>query len=483
MDIRLMLDVGASQAPPGRKTEPPPKCEEFEKTLQMAKMEETPGEVAETEPNAQLQTLDPERKEAEKSETGSKEPVGPPIALPLIDPNFASRLNLVELSQFLPNGGGFKGFTLDQGTKPISAPIMLGQQKAVPFTSPAVQVIDTTKVSAPIDLVSTPLDATSNKALGSLIESTFNSKASTESLQSVVISNNEAQTTPTSIKPEVKVQIDQQLSSQIKAQLNVTSVQSLTSAVINTSASPKLAEAQVVVNQKVATIEVKSESGKPQLTAPEVVPVDGSARSLEQAFESATDSSDSKDDDKPDCDLPLPVSSQQTPTIDSPKESKPISASQMTSSERQVMIDSIAKRIDELASRSVRNEVRVEMHPPELGSVVVNLRKDLTGLTATLNASNEPLRQALHESRNDLAGALSDRNVGQVRIEVRGASADTMNMGQQQQNQAQSNHQQYQDHQTKQASQFAQRSFRESLETVESPAKTRVITTLLDMEI
>ena len=74
---------------------------------------------------------------------------------------------------------------VEPNTPPIIAPITLGQQKAVPFTSPAVQVIDTTTISAPIDLVSTPLDATSNKALSSLIETTFNSKAPTEAMQSV----------------------------------------------------------------------------------------------------------------------------------------------------------------------------------------------------------------------------------------------------------------------------------------------------------
>ena len=154
---------------------------------------------------------------------------------------------------------------------------------------------------------------------------------------------------------------------------------------------------------------------------------------------------------------------------------------QLTATERQVMVENISKKIDELAAKSVRNEVRVEMHPPELGSVVINIRKDMAGLTATLNASNEPLRQALHESRNDLAGALADRNVGQVKIEVRGASADTMSMGQQfSQAQSQQHNQQ---NQSKQATLPTGRLIAEEKPAIDQPAPKRVSTALLDMEI
>jgi flagellar hook-length control protein FliK len=145
------------------------------------------------------------------------------------------------------------------------------------------------------------------------------------------------------------------------------------------------------------------------------------------------------------------------------------------------MVDTIAKKIDELAIKSVRNEVRVEMNPPELGSVIVNIRKDMAGVTATLNASNEPLRQALHESRNDLAGALADRNIGQVRIEVRAASADSMSMGQQF-NQAQSQNQS-QNHHPRHTAPSVEKRALESNDQVDQPRARRAVTTLLDMEI
>ena len=410
MDLRLILDGGAKPiAPPGKGTESPPPPDEFKKTLNAAKKEEkTPGEVAEKEPNAQLQKLD--SKEDEKEDCDAKPNVAAVVNIPVA--------LLAQQAVSIPVA--------------IAAPVKVAPQstvagdfkndsKLVDTISPTLQPKDLT-VQLPPDLRSLKQNLPNSKVIGF-------TDASTKSDANRLVQGADGQT-----------KID------LPKDLNIQSVQTAQTSEI--TAQPEIATmvAKAVSgegNEPVKnTIDIKIET-KGVLAGTQTGNVAVAAKqegSLSQSF----DRQDSKSDDSKDSDVdalgalnnaPKTAVSNEAPIAPAKSDVK------LDAANRQKIVDTVSQKIDELSVRSVRNEVRVQMQPAEMGTVVVNVRKDLEGLTATLSATNEPLRQALHESRNDLAGALADRNVGQVRVEVRSASADTMNMGQQF-NQANSNSQQ-----------------------------------------
>ena len=509
------MDGGASpQAPPGRIAESPPLKEEFEKTLQTAKKEETPGEVAENEPNAQLQKLD-----SEKKETESKIPdlaVCPPVQ---IDPAILAQLQLAGIAQLAstpksavtnkePAGSTVAqsgNQTVVQGrAEPLaqSARLLSGllsdpemAQKTgrepvadLPGITKGLQFDGLSDTKLPIlnqkaviqtaDASILKLDATQNTNISALVASAF--EGGTDKKQAV----GQLKLDPTKTVIEFAARADKStviMAEPAKAQLNVTSVQSISSEVISQTATVKTAPG---TNERIVAKPTTSSNSKLAIPSGSKESSVAIGTVLAESAESSQDEGgNNAERDSKNSDPQIDVPNTQSPVAT--KEAAPtnptVSGHQLTTAERQAVVDTLTRKIEELATKSVRNEVRVEMHPPDLGSVVVNIRKDMAGLTATLNASNEPLRQALHASRNDLAGALTDRNVGQVKIEVRGANADTMNLGQQfSQEQSQ---QQNQQQQTRQAIQNANRLALETKESAEQPAPRRAVTTLLDMEI
>ena len=478
MDIRLLVDGAASpQAPPGRTAESPPLIEEFKKTLQSARKEDTPGEVADKEPNAQLQKLDPARQETEaaKKEPGAKAPVDPTAISIKFDPAILAQLQQVVFAQL----------AVPVQLDPTTAPLV---KTVVPVTAIDLKGADkiAKAVVAPQGQNALPnLDATSNETISAMVASAFANN--TGAAVKANAKGNDTPNLPTAAqsKSTDRPTVQQALgsvatvkeTSDAQAKLNITSV--LTS---SSSISSQLDAGSAAVKvQPLANAVVPTGKSAP-LTDFKSIAVEKDAVSVVSVEVSQGNSEETSSKDK-ESDSQSSNPQIQTP-VQTSEIAQPASATtnhQLTATERQVMVENISKKIDELAAKSVRNEVRVEMHPPELGSVVINIRKDMAGLTATLNASNEPLRQALHESRNDLAGALADRNVGQVKIEVRGASADTMSMGQQfSQAQSQQHNQQ---NQSKQATLPTGRLIAEEKPAIDQPAPKRVSTALLDMEI
>ena len=484
MDIRLTMDGGPSpKAPPGKVTESPPKPKEFEKTLQTAKKEETPGEVADKEPNAQLQKLDSEKKEA-----GTKIPT-PPTAVPIeIDPAILAQLQFAGIAPIAATISPLATTPVDPGQQCAVKNLDSNTAKVDP-TGPKVDMTVISPIAKAVIAQIEPgkgnLDATKNPVISDLVTTAFSN---------VVASTSKTPLDPTG-KPVMQdpgFKIDLALTSDQKQSLNITSVRSAVQTPVQTQNQPTEQTTSAVIERAVATV-VAPEGQKPtgqtsvnptmvanatEFSSTVTRTVDASSQTLA----GGKDNSQSNNKPGEDSNSASQDVQAQIPVQDAAPTTSTAPTHQLTTAERQAMVDTISKRIDELAAKSVRNEVRVEMHPPELGSVVINIRKDMAGLTATLNASNEPLRQALHESRNDLAGALAYKSVGQVKIEVRGASADTMNMGQQF-NQARSQHDQHQQHQTRQTSLNAGKAAIESKESPLPTAPRRAITTLLDMEI
>jgi flagellar hook-length control protein FliK len=327
------------------------------------------------------------------------------------------------------------------------------------------------------------LDATSNAAISAMVASAFTNNASPSAKLDPKGFFTEVQAKPTdgpTIQQALGIVATPKGITDARGKLNITSVQcSATSIASQLDSSSSAAKVQPLVNAVIPT-------GKGVVsTDPKTLAIERDAISVTstEVAQSGNQKAPSKDRKQDDSQSSNPEMQAPLQTSDVAKPAPTITEYQQTATERQAMVDNISKKIEELAAKSVRNEVRVEMHPPDLGSVVVNIRKDIAGLTATLNASNEPLRQALHESRNDLAGALSDRNVGQIKIEVRGASADNMNMGQQYSQAQQQQNQQNQQNQSKQATLPTGRIISDDKSEIDQPTQRRVSTTLLDMEI
>ena len=514
METRLIIDGGASApAPPGKIAESPPPKEEFEKTLQTAKKEETPGEVAENEPNAQLQKLD-----SEKKETGSKILVAP-VGLPIhIDPAILAQLQSVGIAQITSTASPTSNIKEDPGHQmkavvqsfqatntvkldplgPLmgkvtpqldlksigTAVVQADKQKGVLHSDSKFAELSDKAVAQSLEALTLQLDATKNPTISALVTSAFDGTG--EKKLGLGTANIDSATTllDTPAKVTTAAKPNLIITDQAKVQLNVTSIKATSNEVV-AQLSPAITSASL--NEKVSVKTGLNPNSKIAIVADQKESSSGigailsTTDQMTQGGLTRDDNPEENASEKQKDDSKLQVPNMQGPasTNDAAPTTSTVSAHQMTTAERQAVVDTLTQKIEELAAKSVRNEVRVEMHPPDLGSVVVNIRKDMTGLTATLNASNEPLRQALHASRNDLAGALTDRNVGQVKIEVRGASADTMNLGQQF-SQAQSHHQNQQD---KKASHNAGNFDRETKETIEKPSQKRAITTLLDMEI
>ncbi|MEI8283313.1 MAG: flagellar hook-length control protein FliK, partial [Armatimonadota bacterium] len=424
---------------------PPPK-EEFEKTLQSAK-EETHGEVADKEPNAQLPKLD-----SAKNEDGMKIPPSPVGNSILIDPAIIAQLQVVGIVPIvvpqpaIPTANGIQGIPIAGIPVKDLKVDSIGSATISPIINPIAIAPIAKEVVIPNLTVTPNLDATKSQTISALVSSAFEGSLNL-SVQATIQGGN----TKAVVNPVQQI-LQNQIPQDQTAKLNITSIQSTTNFVADTIVAEKVAinPAVIDVPKPVSTASAK---GVGESTITGVNTAQSAVAELASAsLGDAKSDSQSKDQTQDDPQAVMPETQMPATVQDAAPTTTAVPTHQLTTAERQAMVDTISKRIDELAVRSVRNEVRVEMHPPELGSVVINIRKDMAGLTATLNASNEPLRQALHESRNDLAGTLANRNFGQVKIEVRGADAETMNMGQQF-SQARSNqNQQQQDQQSKQAS-------------------------------
>lgn len=122
-----------------------------------------------------------------------------------------------------------------------------------------------------------------------------------------------------------------------------------------------------------------------------------------------------------------PAGQPQVKTVSTEITEKVEQSMSMTPTERRAVVHQLTQKIEALAVNSVRNEVTVRMEPAELGTVVVQVTKGISGLTASLCASDQHLQTTLHEAKNELAAVLTAKTNSTVRVEV--LSADSMPMG------------------------------------------------------
>ena len=94
----------------------------------------------------------------------------------------------------------------------------------------------------------------------------------------------------------------------------------------------------------------------------------------------------------------------------------------LTSRERAEAVQQVLKNIDRLNLMHSREAVNIRLEPEQLGTVVIEIQKSINGLSANLEASNQPLREALDHSRNELVARLQNRGINQIQISVQETS-------------------------------------------------------------
>lgn len=94
------------------------------------------------------------------------------------------------------------------------------------------------------------------------------------------------------------------------------------------------------------------------------------------------------------------------------------SAKGLTARERAEAVRQVQKGVERMNLRNSRESIQIRLEPEQLGSVVVELKRGVEGFTAMLQASNEPLREALQQSRGELAVGLAAKGVQDVKITV-----------------------------------------------------------------
>jgi hypothetical protein len=104
------------------------------------------------------------------------------------------------------------------------------------------------------------------------------------------------------------------------------------------------------------------------------------------------------------------VQNEQTGRIDNAKGLSP--------RERAEAVRQVQKGMERINLRNSRESIQIRLEPEQLGSVMIELQRGSEGLTAMLQASNEPLREALHQSRSELAASMAAKGVQDVKVTV-----------------------------------------------------------------
>jgi flagellar hook-length control protein FliK len=362
MDVRLLMDGGVHiGAPPGNKVEsPPPNRKEFSQELEKAKGESKTGEVVESEPNAPLQKLDSSKEEQDLLRDGSMASLMP------LDFILSASISTLPTDVASVREGGV---IEDAQIAPLTAGGHFGVLLEGQVLSDGLTDLDQAAVKSEFDALAENLNATDIQFL------------------------------------ETKVPNQAVVGAEIQS----------------ASSAPTEVTASNIVSPKATTLETTTETDSNESIAGNGqsigTPSTGNASTGSQ--ESATDS-EAEDSSEHAQGHPL-ISSEtvasslnvDAKTLDEVKDSVGLSPQ-----ERAKVVAKIADKIEQLNANSVRQEVRVRMEPAELGSVVVRLKRDLEGITASLQASNEGLRDNLSESRKDLVAALNAKGLQQVKIEV-----------------------------------------------------------------
>lgn len=378
MDAGLLF-AGVSSAgkppesPPGIKESIPP--DEFQKMMERVEGKSS-GEVAEAEPNAQPQNLDSTEKLPEET---------------WVDANVLALL---------------------VSTAPV-----------VTLPTAATSVVENAEADAKVELPAL------GDELGSLSFSVVSGKvapAETEEVQSALnIVSVESKQSP--ITPNAVVETQTEETDLLVGE----SAPSADEPTVGDSLAIEPVERQMDMAHALIEAPKKVEEAAPTPKTETEASVTATPVSAETASgQSGLDKQDSEsgsNESEPSMPEVAPVASAPTPKPVHADVSKKVENSLgLTSAERKAVVHQLTQKIEQLAVNSVRNEVTVRMEPAELGTVLVQVAKDLNGMTASLSASDDRVQKTLHESRNELAATLTAKAHAPVRVEVIHAESTSM---------------------------------------------------------
>lgn len=397
MDVRLLMDGGVPlAAPPGKTVEsPPPNEGEFKKILQETESETKEiGEVAETEPKPQLQDLDSEMTQKETPLSGESSSFLLSLALlqlptqlvSPIDPNLAGLSEMrVALSSEIANSE--KSVSINALQVPVNEQLKmeLGENMMLDLNVKEITVTSEQTIQ--------PTSA--EQIIGQSVLSLETEQTSNQS----VLNQNEIQ--PLTEQAILSDQVNLPISKSNPNQTN---------------------EVKVEASEELSPVKIESAAVNPGKEAQANL---SGENSNSDSGDSRSPSDESVSDTEFNLKQPENVAAPEMKTNSSASE-KVESFRPLDRADRAKVVSQLVERIETLAANSVRNEVKVRMEPAELGTVLVSLKREVEGITAQLVASDERVKEALKEGRNELSQALAVRGLGSVKIEV--GKSESMNL-------------------------------------------------------
>ena len=391
MDAGLLF-AGVSSAgkppesPPGIKESTPP--DEFQKVMEQVEGKSS-GEVAEAEPNAQPQNLDSTEKLPEETWVDANvlallvstvPAVSLPTSVPSVVENVEVEANVDfpapdEKLELLPSQG-CKVAPAETADVQIALNIVSIESKQSPITTKAV-------IEAPVEEFTLPVAKAAPLADDlEVVKPTIAAPLTTEPVRSKMEESQAVVEAPSKFEAPKKVG---DTAPATKVETEIETEASLAAAPV----SGETASGQSGLDKQ----DSESSSNESEPSTPEVAPV---------------------------------VSAPTSRPVHAEVSKKVENSLGLTSAERKAVVHQLTQKIEQLAVNSVRNEVTVRMEPAELGTVLVQVAKDLNGMTASLSASDDRVRKTLHESRNELAATLTAKAHAPVRVEVIQAESTSM---------------------------------------------------------
>ena len=194
--------------------------------------------------------------------------------------------------------------------------------------------------------------------------------------------------------------------------LNATSVQVTAASSQPNQPTPIQANGDLSkIHNKVIGDKIKAEVGVNQKIA--------SAGSTDEKTDNSSAFSDGGKSDNPKFEFAAVIDNATSKPVDANQPTMEIGATQALSSDkREALVRQVTDRIQLLAASRPKEGVTIELQPPSLGTITVNLKDVSHSLQAQLTASSGQVKEALDSSKEDLNSRLKAHgiSVGQIQV-------------------------------------------------------------------
>lgn len=224
------------------------------------------------------------------------------------------------------------------------------------------------------------------------------------------------------VDPEANGQVAEPTTNQIAGELGLTSIKVETAPQEATKAG-KPAEVKPEPNTK-----VKPDAGKVEpigtVTAEAVTP-----KGEKSSDDAGKDSGEGSKNSNSQTQLIQPETPKVTTTTSTTASASTESKKEpLTVDQHAQVIRTVTDRIQLMAASRSKEQVTIELNPPDLGKVSISIRNIRASLDAQISASDSRVRQAIESSKEDLASKLRSQGVSINEIKV-GESSQTATDG------------------------------------------------------